>query len=50
MAQTRLMMERELSQRRGLEVSPTRVERLGICQLIDGSMIKGLPAASGGGY
>lgn len=40
------VLEPELSHRKGLEVRPTRAGRLGICQLIDGSMIEGLPAAS----
>lgn len=39
-------LEQELSHRKGLEVRPARAGRLGICQLIDGSMIKGLQASS----
>lgn len=54
MGQTRLGgagsgLEQEFSQRKVLEVRPTRAGRLGICQLINGSMIEGRPASSGGG-
>lgn len=40
---------RNLAKDKSLEVRPTGAGRLGICQLIDGSMIKGRPGSSRGG-